>query len=79
MESHDYVIVGGGTAASIVAYRLGERGHKVCVLEAGPADSSPYAPRRIPHWPPSAVASSSSVCRGLDRSSEMLSLGKSNE
>lgn len=46
MESHDYVIVGGGTAASIVAYRLGERGHKVCVLEAGPADSSPYI--RIP-------------------------------
>jgi choline dehydrogenase len=46
MESHDYVIVGGGTAASVVAYRLGERGHKVCVLEAGPADSSPYI--RIP-------------------------------
>jgi choline dehydrogenase len=42
----DYVIVGGGTAACIVAYRLGEAGHSVCVLEAGPADDHPYI--RIP-------------------------------
>lgn len=34
----DYVIVGGGTAAGILAYRLGEAGHSVCVLEAGPSD-----------------------------------------
>jgi choline dehydrogenase len=45
-ELFDYVIVGGGTAAGIVAYRLGEAGHTVCVLEAGPADNHPYL--RIP-------------------------------
>ncbi|MDB6061510.1 MAG: choline dehydrogenase [Verrucomicrobiaceae bacterium] len=46
METFDYVIVGGGTAASIIAYRLGEQGHSVCVLEAGPPDSNPYI--RVP-------------------------------
>ena len=38
MESFDFVIVGGGTAAGILAWRLGEAGHSVCVLEAGPPD-----------------------------------------
>ncbi len=42
----DYVIVGGGTAAGIIAWRLGEAGHSVCVLEAGPSDNHPYL--RIP-------------------------------
>lgn len=37
-DTFDYVIVGGGTAAGIVAYRLGEAGHSVCVLESGPSD-----------------------------------------
>jgi len=41
-ETFDYVIVGGGTAAGILAYRLGEAGHSVCVLEAGPADNNIY-------------------------------------
>lgn len=41
-DSFDYVIVGGGTAAGILAYRLGEAGHSVCVLEAGPPDRNPY-------------------------------------
>lgn len=36
VETFDYVIVGGGTAAGILAWRLGEAGHSVCVLEAGP-------------------------------------------
>mgnify|MGYP000128989937 CR=1 FL=1 len=35
MERFDYVIVGGGSAASVLAYRLGEAGKRVCVLEAG--------------------------------------------
>lgn len=35
MERFDYVIVGGGSAASVLAYRLGEAGKSVCVLEAG--------------------------------------------
>lgn len=38
-ESFDFVIVGGGTAAGILAWRLGEAGHSVCVLEAGPPDN----------------------------------------
>jgi choline dehydrogenase len=46
METFDFVIVGGGSAASIVAYRLTEAGKSVCVLEAGPADTNPYM--RIP-------------------------------
>jgi len=35
VERFDYVIVGGGSAASVLAYRLGEAGKSVCVLEAG--------------------------------------------
>jgi choline dehydrogenase len=46
MDSFDYVVVGGGTAASIIAYRLSEAGHTVCVLEAGPADNNPFI--RVP-------------------------------
>lgn len=42
METFDYVLVGGGTSASVIAYRLGERGKSVCVLEAGPPDRNPY-------------------------------------
>ncbi len=41
-ERFDYVIVGGGTAAGILAYRLGAAGHSVCVIEAGPRDRHPY-------------------------------------
>ena len=46
MNSFDYVIVGGGSAASVLAYRLGDAGKSVLVLEAGPPDSNPYM--RIP-------------------------------
>lgn len=42
MEEFDFVVVGAGAAGSIVAYRLGEAGYSVCVVEAGPCDSSPY-------------------------------------
>lgn len=42
MERFDFVIVGGGTAASVLAYRLGEAGRRVCVLEAGPPDRNPF-------------------------------------
>lgn len=39
----DYVIVGGGTAGCVLANRLSASGrHRVCVLEAGPADRSPW-------------------------------------
>ncbi len=43
---YDYVVVGGGIAGTIVAGRLAERGHKVCLLEAGKSDRHPLV--RIP-------------------------------
>ena len=38
----DYVIVGGGSAACVIADRLSASGkHSVCVIEAGPRDNDP--------------------------------------
>ena len=46
-DTFDYVIVGSGPAGSLLANRLGEAGAaSVCVLEAGPMDTSRYV--RIP-------------------------------
>ncbi|MDB5396004.1 MAG: choline dehydrogenase [Rhodospirillales bacterium] len=42
-DSFDYVVVGAGSAGSLLAARLGASGrHTVCVLEAGPPDRSPF-------------------------------------
>ncbi|MEQ1439695.1 choline dehydrogenase [Fontimonas sp. SYSU GA230001] len=39
---YDYVIVGGGSAGCVLANRLSASGrHQVCLLEAGPRDTSP--------------------------------------
>lgn len=45
-ELFDHVIVGGGTAAGIMAWRLVQAGRSVCVLEAGPPDRHFY--HRLP-------------------------------
>ncbi len=43
MDTFDYVIVGAGSAGSVLANRLsGDRNVTICVLEAGPADWHPY-------------------------------------
>ncbi|RKJ95070.1 GMC family oxidoreductase [Alicycliphilus denitrificans] len=41
-DTFDYVIVGAGSAGSVLAGRLAEAGHTVCVLEAGPRDANPF-------------------------------------
>ncbi|WP_026437831.1 GMC family oxidoreductase [Acidovorax sp. JHL-9] len=46
-KTYDYVIVGAGSAGSILAARLSENPNvTVCVLEAGPSDLRPYV--RVP-------------------------------
>ncbi len=42
MDQFDYVIVGGGSAGSVLANRLTGAGASVCVLEAGPRDRNPF-------------------------------------
>ena len=41
MDVHDYIIVGAGSAGSVLAARLVEAGHRICLIEAGPRDSHP--------------------------------------
>ena len=44
-DGFDYIVVGAGSAGSLLAARLAEGGkHTVCVLEAGPARPQPVHP-----------------------------------
>jgi choline dehydrogenase-like flavoprotein len=42
METHDYIVVGGGSAGCTVASRLAQGGRSVLVIEAGPTDDNPF-------------------------------------
>lgn len=49
---YDYLVVGGGTAGSVVATRLAEnRAHSVCLLEAGPSDADRPDVLSLQNWP----------------------------
>ena len=48
----DYVIVGAGTAGSILTNRLSADGARVCLLEAGPED---YLSEKVRFSDPEAV------------------------
>lgn len=41
-DTFDYIVVGGGTAGSIMMNRLSADGASVCLLEAGPKDRHPF-------------------------------------
>ena len=44
-SSHDYIVVGGGSAGSVVAARLAQAGHQVLLVEAGgPAPPLAHVP-----------------------------------
>ena len=42
MEAYDYIVVGGGSAGCVVTNRLVSAGKSVLLLEAGPADNTPF-------------------------------------
>jgi len=41
-ESYDIIVVGGGSAGCVVTRRMVDAGHRVLLLEAGPADDSMF-------------------------------------
>jgi choline dehydrogenase len=42
MEEYDYVVIGAGAAGSVIASRLADAGHAVCVVEAGAEDRNVF-------------------------------------
>ncbi|GAB2827465.1 GMC family oxidoreductase N-terminal domain-containing protein [Actinocorallia aurea] len=48
--SFDYLVVGGGTAGSLLATRLAEQGRDVALLEWGPSDEHEPRARELRRW-----------------------------
>ncbi len=50
---YDYVVVGGGTACSVIAARLAENpALTVCLIETGPSDAGNADVLAVTNWPP---------------------------
>ena len=52
-ETYDYILVGGGASACVLAYRLDKMGYKVLMMERGPHPDEVSDARHVNGWPAS--------------------------